>query len=35
VRDIELLGEPEYAVQGIGNPIVMSLKELPVRLTPA
>lgn len=30
---IEILGEAEYSVQGIGNPIMMSLKDLPVRLT--
>ena len=34
VADIEVLGEPEYSVQGIGNPITMTLKDLPVRLTP-
>jgi cytochrome P450 len=35
VRDIEIVGEPEYSVQGIGNPITVSLKDLPVRLTAA
>ncbi len=35
VRDIEIVGDPEYTVQGIGNPIVFSLKDLPVRLMPA
>ena len=35
VRGIEIVGEPEYSVQGIGNPITVSLKDLPVRLTAA
>jgi len=35
VRHIEIVGEPEYSVQGIGNPITVSLKDLPVRLTAA
>ncbi|HEX5096725.1 MAG TPA: cytochrome P450, partial [Acidimicrobiia bacterium] len=35
VRDFEVVGEPEYSVQGIGNPITVSLKDLPVRLTAA
>jgi cytochrome P450 len=34
VGDVEVLGEPEYSVQGIGNPITVSLQDLPVRLTP-
>ena len=33
VADIEIVGPAAYAVQGIGNPIVMSLQDLPVRLT--
>jgi cholest-4-en-3-one 26-monooxygenase len=33
VADVEVTGEPEYSVQGIGNPITVSLQELPVRLT--
>ncbi len=33
--DIELVGEPTYSVLGIGNPILMSLGTLPVRLKPA
>lgn len=33
VGDIEITGTPEYAVQGIGNPITMTLKTLPVHLT--
>jgi cytochrome P450 len=33
VGDIEITGEPEYTVQGIGNPITLTLKALPVRLT--
>ena len=32
VEDVEVLGEPSYTIQGIGNPIVMSPRELPVRL---
>ncbi|GMU79566.1 MAG: cytochrome P450 [Acidimicrobiia bacterium] len=32
--DIEVLGEPEYAVQGIGNPITLSIRDLHVRLSP-
>jgi cytochrome P450 len=35
VRGVEIVGEPEYSVQGIGNPITVSLKDLPVRLTRA
>ena len=35
VGDIEITGEPEYAVQGIGNPITLTLKHLPVALSPA
>ncbi len=31
--DIEVLGEPEYAVQGIGNPITLSIRDLQVRLS--
>jgi cytochrome P450 len=31
--EIELLGEPVYSVQGLFNPIYVSLKEMPVRLT--
>ena len=31
---IEPTGEPRYSVQGIGNPTLVSVKELPVRLTP-
>jgi cytochrome P450 len=34
VGTIEITGEPEYAVQGIGNPITLTLKHLPVRLSP-
>jgi cytochrome P450 len=33
VGQIELLGEPQYSVQGIENPITISLSEMPVRLT--
>jgi len=33
--DIEQVGEPSYGVLGIGNPILMSLSKLPVRLKPA
>ena len=33
VGTIELTGDAEYAVQGIGNPITLTLKHLPVRLT--
>lgn len=32
VGEIEVLGEPSYSVQGIYNPIYVSLKSLPVRL---
>ncbi|MFM8303414.1 MAG: cytochrome P450, partial [Actinomycetota bacterium] len=32
VATIEITGEPEFAVQGIGNPIVLTLTNLPVRL---
>jgi len=32
-RDIEVLGPPSYSVQGIFNPIYVSLKTLPVRLS--
>jgi len=34
VGHVEITGEPEYAVQGIGNPITLTLKHLPVRLRP-
>lgn len=33
--DIELVGDPTYSVLGVGNPIFLSLRELPVRLTAA
>jgi cytochrome P450 len=33
--DIELAGDPAYSVLGIGNPILMSLGKLPVRLKAA
>jgi len=33
VRSVEPLGAPVYSVQGIANPIVASLKELPVALS--
>ena len=33
VDRIEITGEPDYTVQGIGNPITFTLKSLPVRLT--
>ncbi len=33
--DIEQIGEPAYSVLGIGNPILMSLGKLPVRLKAA
>jgi cytochrome P450 len=33
-REIEVLGEPRYSVQGLFNPIYVSLQSLPVRLTP-
>ncbi len=33
--EIELIGEPTYSVLGIGNPILVSLGQLPVRLKPA
>ncbi|GAG84756.1 unnamed protein product, partial [marine sediment metagenome] len=33
--DIEQVGEPAYSVLGIGNPILMSLGKLPVRLKAA
>lgn len=32
VSKLEILGEPVYGVQGISNPIIVSLKELRVRL---
>jgi cytochrome P450 len=32
VAHVEVLGDPSYSIQGIGNPIVTSPKELPVRL---
>ena len=32
VGTIEVLGAPSYSVQGIYNPIYVSLKSLPVRL---
>ncbi len=34
VEEVELLGELRYSLQGIGNPIVMSPKQLPVRFVP-
>jgi len=34
-REIEVLGEPGYSVQGLFNPIYVSLQSLPVRLTAA
>jgi len=34
VGRIEITGAPEYAVQGISNPITLTLKHLPVTLTP-
>jgi len=34
VGEIELLGEPEYSVLGIENPISCTLKNVPVRLSP-
>ncbi len=34
VGDVELLSNPGYSVQGIENPITVSLKDLHVRLTP-
>ncbi len=34
VGTVEITGTPEYSVQGIGNPITMTLKSLPVRLSP-
>ena len=30
--EIEITGPPVYSVQGIGNPVYVSLKELPVRI---
>jgi cytochrome P450 len=33
--NIELIGDPSYSVLGIGNPILMSLGNLPVRLKAA
>jgi cholest-4-en-3-one 26-monooxygenase len=33
VGEIELLGSPEYSVQGLENPITVSLKSVPVRLS--
>jgi len=35
VGDIEIVGEPSHSVQGIGNPISVSLQEYPVRLSRA
>ena len=32
---IELVGDPAYSVLGIGNPILLSLGTLPVRLKAA
>ena len=32
--DIEILGGPIYSVSGVQSPVVFSMKELPVRLTP-
>jgi cytochrome P450 len=34
VADVEITGELRYSLQGIGNPIVMSPKSLPVRFVP-
>jgi len=34
VGDFEVLGEPVYSVAGVQSPITLSLKDLPVRLTP-
>jgi len=33
VGTVEVTGDPEYAVQGISNPITLTLKRLPVRLS--
>ncbi len=33
--DIELVGDTSYSVLGIGNPILMSLGKMPVKLKPA
>jgi cytochrome P450 len=32
---IELIGEPRYSVLGIGNPILVSIGKMPVRLKAA
>lgn len=32
VGEFEILGQPEYSVQGIENPITVALKHLPIRL---
>ncbi|MCP4907974.1 MAG: cytochrome P450 [bacterium] len=32
VSDFELVGDLKYGVQGIGNPITVALKELPIRM---
>ncbi len=32
--EIEMLGEPAYSVLGVVSPVVFSMKDLPVRLTP-
>ncbi|MGB8389291.1 cytochrome P450, partial [Mycobacterium sp.] len=34
VGDIEIVGQPEYSVQGIENPITLGFKNLPVQLSP-
>ncbi len=34
-QDIEVLGDVTYSVQGLGNPIVVSAREMPVRLKPS
>jgi cytochrome P450 len=33
VGEIEILGDPLYSVSGIQSPVVLSMKELPVRLS--
>ncbi len=33
VGEIVVLGEPTYSVQGIGSPVIHSLKALPIRLS--
>ena len=32
VAEFEILAAPRYSVQGIGNPVAVSLKDLPLRL---